>query len=105
MVDEVQQQLVSAHSTLSTLLKEKEELKKENLRLKEWTQEKKNYVLHRLPAGTFVYRLRSLTERASADYYLCVQCFQDHVKSILQPAEYSFLTCPTCDTSLQIGRH
>lgn len=102
LVDNVQQQLVSAHSALSTLLQEKEALQHENARLKTWHQERQSYVLHSLPAGTFVYRLRSLTERAAADYYLCVRCYQQQVKSILQPNNYNFLTCPTCEASIQI---
>jgi hypothetical protein len=102
LVDKVQQQLVSAHSACATLLEEKEALQNENALLKQWTKEKPSYVLHSLPAGTFVYRLRALTERAAADYYLCVHCYHKNVKSILQPIACNVLSCHTCQASIQI---
>ncbi|CAI8760396.1 hypothetical protein [Pseudomonas zeae] len=102
LVDQVQQQLACAHTTVSTLLKENEHLQESLSRLKEWAQEKDGYALHSLPAGTFVYRLKSLTERAVADHYLCVRCYQSQVKSIMQPGANNFLACPTCQSSIQI---
>lgn len=102
LVEKIQQQLAGAQVTLSQLLEEQEALRQETVRLKQWSHEYKSYALHSLPAGTFVYRLKSLTDRAAADYYLCVRCFQNHVKSIMQPTEPNLLACQTCESSIQI---
>lgn len=87
---------------------EKEAILKENLKLKDWQQEKANYELHSLAENALVYKIKSDTGASVPTHYLCAACYQNHVKSILQAdGHVSFdrkLSCHVCK-SYVLYRH
>jgi hypothetical protein len=96
-VNEIEEKLLSTQSAIASLLRENDELDREFLRLTNWEEEQKNYVLHRLPAGGLLYRPAG---NVVSDFYLCANCFTRGIKSILQPFQ-KMLECHTCNTTIQ----
>lgn len=74
--------VLEVQSLCLELEKEKEALLQENLKLKNWQQEKANYELHALAENAWVYKANMDTDKPS--HYLCASCYQNNVKSILQ---------------------
>jgi DNA-directed RNA polymerase subunit M/transcription elongation factor TFIIS len=106
-IGNIEQQLLAAQSRYSTVLREKNILKKECLRLKDWSIERKSYAVHKMPAGSFVYRKRLAANEPATSYYLCAHCYEEGIKSILQPTtydEYTMLKCHRCQSSIQVER-
>lgn len=97
-VSEIQEKLLSTQSAIASLLRENDELDREFLRLTDWEEEQKKYAMHKLPAGSFVYRP---THGGVSDLYLCANCFTRGIKSILQPFQ-KVLECHTCNSSIQV---
>ncbi|MBB6155232.1 RNA polymerase-binding transcription factor DksA [Pseudomonas sp. JAI115] len=99
-IDQLHQQLTSDHLAFSRLQLENEELEVELADTRDWEVEEKNYTLHRLKTGSYVYCRVTPTHNAISDYYLCATCFMNKVKSILQPVHKAF-ECHVCNSSIQ----
>lgn len=76
--------LFSLQSQNQELLKEKDRLESELVKMANWDKEAQRYQLHELCSGVFVYALKEDPDNAEPPHYLCPNCYQEHRKSILQ---------------------
>ncbi|SFR94694.1 hypothetical protein SAMN05216570_1033 [Dyella sp. OK004] len=97
---DIQQQLVSMQIAYTSLLDERDALKQEVSEMKRAMLDRQQYVLHALPLGGLVYRFRGTHDRADAAHDLCVQCYEQGTKSVLQP-NGGHLICPACKLKLK----
>lgn len=90
------------------LEQEKETILQENLKLKDWQQDKANYELHALAENALVYKVKADAGASVPTHYLCAACYQNHVKSILQANGHEGferkLSCHVCK-SYVLYRH
>lgn len=102
IVADVQGKLFEAQAEQSTLLRQVDLLEKEVVKLKDWQHERQRYELHKLPAGGLAYRVKPAMQGSEPEHYLCANCYQDGVKSILQPAGFDsstkILKCQRCNS-------
>jgi hypothetical protein len=62
--------------------------------------EKARYTLTKTELGGFVYALKPGDNGGEPAHDLCVSCFQDEVKSVLQPVDFNTLGCPRCGSKV-----
>lgn len=94
-----------------TLENEIAELNKTRTQATQFTQEKDQYSLFQYPTGTVVYRIKqspSQTGQPSPRYDYCYHCFEQGIKSILQPEGYAngfkMVKCFHCASCYPIDR-
>jgi hypothetical protein len=117
-VIELQGQIVAAQSyTLaaqadqSALLSRERELEKEVADLKAWDTEKKKYELAKPSprADVFAYALKSHYGASEPAHYICPNCYEDGIKSILQTETRSALAkvlmCFRCRLDIYLIGH
>lgn len=83
----------------SLLKAEKDHLEKENLRLKDWTAEKKRYCRKQVGPGIFAYIEKGFVGSTKDAHKYCCNCFDKAVQSTLQhsshePRRMVGLVCP-----------
>jgi len=101
-------ELLSGQREQAALSEENEALKKEVARLKAWDGEKERYVLQapsvHVPSAV-AYRLKDECGGSEEGPWLCPTCFDDGIRSFLQPREgprrTTIAKCPRCSTELQ----
>lgn len=85
------------------------ELAEKNSKIEMFATKAVNYMLHKTPAGSMVYRTKPTIEGEVGHHYLCAQCFENQKISILQPkpnfttiANCNFIctVCPTCSSEI-----
>jgi hypothetical protein len=80
--------------------------KKEIARLKAWEHERSRYVLKEVGAGAFAYTLKEDSNHKEPSHWLCCQCYQDGLKSILQYSGYlhsgKVFSCNRCKASINL---
>lgn len=74
------------------------DLQRQAKKAKAFQAEKPRYVLTRTELGGILYALRPEEARGEAPHDLCPGCFQDEVKSVLQPVDHNTLGCSRCAT-------
>jgi hypothetical protein len=79
-----QERVLAVQQDLSKLVAENDELKKENLSLKAWETEKRNYTLRQIAVGVFAYVYTPTEGAAHEDHAVCCRCYDDGKRSILQ---------------------
>ncbi|ACA57723.1 TPA: hypothetical protein RQ837_006418 [Pseudomonas aeruginosa] len=95
----LQSQLNSAHADQTTLTRRIGELEAEIAQFKRWEQEKERYQLHQTEAGGLVYRIKPEVQGTEPLHYICADCYQKGIKTILQPCFdgcYKALRCHPC---------
>jgi hypothetical protein len=110
-VIELQEKILAAQQTQSTLVERIGELEKEVARLKAWDADKKRYKLTEVRPGITAYMLKEGMENSEPPHHLCANCYNDGVKSVMQtetrfPGRYPVMVCHRCgsDLYLQGGR-
>ncbi|AWF66790.1 TPA: hypothetical protein ACXJEI_001358 [Pseudomonas aeruginosa] len=101
----LQSQLNSAHADQTTLTRRIGELEAEIAQFKRWEQEKERYQLHQTEAGGLVYRIKPEVQGTEPLHYICADCYQKAVKTILQPGDegyYTVLKCHPCGSSVRV---
>ena len=88
---------LEAQGEQSRLLARITELEKEVKRADDWVKERQRYELIHLE-DRVVYGLREKSKQEDEPiHYLCTNCYEDGVKSILQPHGYAPVgRCPRC---------
>ena len=96
-VMDAQAMTLEAQGEQSRLLTRITELEKEFKRADDWDKERQRYGLIHL-GHRVVYGLREEPRQEEEPvHYLCATCYQDGVKSILQPHGYAAVgKCPRC---------
>ena len=88
------------------LLERVRSLEKEIADLKSMGAEREKYELKQVSTGAFAYVPKPNTDVSEPDHWLCVKCFDNGQKSILQKAGLSpdknsaIYTCPSCGTKM-----
>ncbi len=101
----LQSQLNSAHADQTTLTRRIGGLEAEIAQFKRWEQEKERYQLHQTEAGGLVYRIKPEVQGTEPLHYICADCYQKAVKTILQPGDegyYTVLKCHPCGSSVRV---
>jgi len=79
------------------------ELEERIVKLENWEREKQRYELSRLNPGVLVYSLKPSQANGEPHHDICATCYQDGIKSILQP-EHSIagikLCCTRCTSEI-----
>lgn len=96
---DLQGKLQEAQAASSAIQAQLGDMAAKQRQLDDWSAEKKNYRLQQLSAGGLVYRYHAPPEGNAPPHDLCAQCYQQHVKSILQPGTegwFKVLKCHQC---------
>ena len=81
---ELQEKILSAREAQSALLERISELEKQATRFETWEAEKQNYEMKRLASGSIVYALKPEIQGATPARYICTNCYEHRIKSLLQ---------------------
>jgi Zn finger protein HypA/HybF involved in hydrogenase expression len=110
---ELQEKILAARESQTTLLERIGKLEKEVANFKTWETEKKKYEMKLLSPGSVAYALKEQVQGTEPDHYICANCYEDGKKSFLQrkPAnplgrqhfgEKDTYTCPKCHSSVSL---
>ena len=88
----------------STLIAEKGELTKKLERLENWTDTERTHELHQSGPGVFVYVRKGANDDPKKFPWLCTNCWENKIKSILQCdhdwAKHASYSCPRCKSKI-----
>ncbi|WP_426330294.1 hypothetical protein O0081_12090 [Pseudomonas aeruginosa] len=98
----LQGQLNAAHAEHTGLTARIRELEAEIAKYIRWEEESARYTLTATEFGTFIYRIKPECQGDEPAHSLCVKCFNEGVKSVLQRHNSIYVNCPRCGTKLQI---
>lgn len=92
----------------SSLLQERDTLKKQVAELKDWAAEKSRYELAEAAPGVMVMRVKEAMRGSEPMHQICADCYQDGRKSFLQsetrtPGRDDFLVCFGCGADICIN--
>jgi hypothetical protein len=104
-VIELQEKILAAQAAQSDLVDRVRALEKEVTDFKAWDADKQRYKLTDIGSGLVVYTLKQGMENSEPPHSLCANCYQDHVKSILQretryPGRCEVMACHRCGSDL-----
>lgn len=98
---------LTAQSQQSTLIQRVADLEKEIANVKAWEAEKQRYELKALKPGVFAYTLKPSSANGEPSHWLCANCYNKGIKSILQNAGdfYGVSThnCHSCKTKILVN--
>lgn len=101
----LQGQLNTAHVEQTTFTNRIRELEAAIAQFKRWEQEKERYTLHQFPLGTLAYRVKAEVQGAEPLHYICSNCYEKGVKSLLQQCEehnwFKAMKCNACDAVIR----
>ncbi|TWC35070.1 hypothetical protein FBY03_111118 [Pseudomonas sp. SJZ079] len=100
----LQGQLNNAHTEHTALASRIRDLESEVAQFKRWEEEKGRYQLHQFPLGALAYCIKPEMQGTEPLHYLCSNCYQKTVKSLLQACEdgwYKALKCHHCDSLIR----
>ncbi|MEH6435803.1 hypothetical protein [Massilia sp. DD77] len=104
---ELLDRLQDARATESALAQKIQELERELRESEVFQSELENYLLFSPWPGAFVYARKRSLVGAQYPHYLCTNCVEGRVKSILQavdtPKGWLNYKCPRCSLELQTG--
>lgn len=93
-----QQSAFETQTTQSALLNEIAVLKERLAEVEGWSTERQRYALTQPSHGLFVYRLKAEAKGTEPIHDLCVRCFNDGKKAILQSQGNHLFTCHSCSS-------
>jgi hypothetical protein len=101
------QSALTAQAAQATLAEEKRQLERRCADLEAWDLEKSHYQLQEIVFGVFAYALKTKIGGGEPTHYLCANCYQDGLKSILRRRHIHMsltasLECFRCSTNLQV---
>lgn len=107
-VIELQEKILYAQQSQSTLVERVHDLEKEVASFEQWEAEKKRYALTDFGASTFAYDLKPEAANGEPSHRICPSCYEKRQKSILQ---YKFRSatgrdrwkCSGCDKEFEFG--
>ena len=107
-VIDLQEKILSAQQSQSSLIETINELEKELVRLRSWEADKPRYELRALAAGVVAYALKSSMSNGEPHRYLCANCYAAGKKSYLQQhvrgQYYDQFKCQGCGDELGIDK-
>lgn len=98
-----------AQTDLMKMATEVQNLKSEIARMRAWDEQKQGYSLVRIFAGSFAYALKEECSNGEPPHWICTNCYENGVKSILAPRQgpgdrgmrvFRF-ACPRCKADIQ----
>lgn len=99
----IQEAALTLQEKHSTLINEKEELKKKLMEFEQWKQTESEYELKQIFLGTRVYSYKKSQQSTTPMHWLCPNCWEDRKKSIFQAewdsGEEAKYFCPKCKFS------
>lgn len=100
-------EMLALQSEHSSILSEHTKLKDKIMKLESWSQEKANYRLHEMAPGSLVYTAKDSNDNQEPAHYLCANCYNNNIKSILQFSGYEDnfhkYTCHQCN-NITLGK-
>jgi hypothetical protein len=107
-VIELQKEILAAQSTQAALVEAVGALKGRVAELEAWDADKQRYTLADFGSGLLAYALKDSMANGEPPHYLCAQCYNDKIKSILQtetrfPGRCHVLTCHRCGSDLYLS--
>ncbi len=107
-VIELQEKILAAQAAQASLVDHISELKGHVTQLEAWDADKERYKLTDLGVGLLAYALKEGMENGEPPHYLCTQCYNDKIKSILQtetryPGRCHVLACHRCGSDLYLS--
>ena len=97
-IRKLHRELLSAHEDQVALVELVSELKDKLAKHETWEIERARYRLKELEHGGFAYSLNDAERSGEPDHHICAKCYEDQVKSILQPKKKGFV-CPRCNNT------
>ena len=108
---ELQEKILAAQEQQSALVAQVRALEEEVAALKAWDADKQRYQLTKIGKdGVFAYGLKEGMEAGEPDHKLCVNCYNQGQKSVLQmevrvPGMDEVLACPRCGADIYVSGH
>jgi hypothetical protein len=100
----LQSNIVTVQAENSSLLQKNHSLSQEAMDIITWKEEKSKYSLHEICPQVFVYASNPNNTDSEPSHWLCTQCFEQGVKSILQLKNKtdsgSFYICHNCASQI-----
>lgn len=107
-VIELQEKILLAQETQSTLVNRVSDLEKEVVRLKNWEADKKRYQLSDIGRGVVALALKPVMSSGEPPHYICADCAANGKKSYLQPhirgSYYDQYKCNGCGFEIGIDK-
>jgi uncharacterized coiled-coil DUF342 family protein len=105
-VIELQEKLLTAQATQSTLVERIRDLEKEVASFEQWEATKERYELKKTASGGLAWFLKVEAQGSEAPHQICTKCYEERKRNILQPKGRSsvganlgippVLYCPAC---------
>lgn len=103
---EFQKAIINANALIATiqqqnasLLRDKDDLKKQIVELENWKAEKDRYSMVTVYSAATVYALKESVSNGEPPHYICPACYQRYQKTLLQPKKantgFVHLYCPS----------
>ncbi len=108
VIIDVQDKLLAMQTNHSEMIKRIDSLERENKHLKSMEAEREKYQLHPVGVGAVVYILKPSVDLGEPAHWLCVNCFDQGRKSILQKRRHDGrgdevdYSCPNCPSSINV---
>lgn len=106
---DAQHSLMAAQERHTAMSAQIGDLEKEVARLKIWSTERDKYALRAVDTHGFAYMRKEGFEEGEPPHWLCVQCFDDGSKSVLQKQSengpHATHRCNRCSSTITIGIH
>jgi hypothetical protein len=107
-VIELQEKILSAQETQSSLAQQVSDLEKEVARLKDWEADKKRYELTELGPGIVAFSIKETMRNGEPVHRICANCFSGGKKSYLQQhvrgAHVDVFQCNVCGERLTVDK-
>lgn len=100
---DAQQRMFEVQTSHAEMAEKVRQLEEELAKYQSWEHEKERYALQQTESGGLVYRLKPGMENGEVPHDLCPQCYQERVKSILQPSSnrtHQMLVCHRCSSEI-----
>jgi hypothetical protein len=98
---------LSARTAQTELSEQVRTLEEEMARAKAWEAEKQRYSLTQLPSNGFVYTLKNEERGTEPAHDICIHCYQQGRKAILQSRGTAYgietLACSSCGAQTETG--